>query len=90
MTFDRFWILGKLTLGFGLSTELWYTTRKNDSKVIHFLNIGYVPDIRPGKACSSSLFVFTLLWITMKVGIFKDNRAAGITVKGDSDEQANS
>ncbi|WP_449555250.1 hypothetical protein [Lelliottia amnigena] len=71
MTFDKYWLIGRLTIGIGVSSELWHTTRKNDSKVINFFHFGYVPDVLPDKRCTSSLLVLTIMWLTMKVGIMK-------------------
>lgn len=71
MTFDRYWIFGRFTLGLGLSTELWHTTRKNDSRVINFIHLGYVPDVLPEKNRTASIFVITVMWLTMKIGIMR-------------------
>ncbi|HDT5217358.1 TPA: hypothetical protein RCG95_000072 [Enterobacter roggenkampii] len=71
MTFDKYWLIGRLTLGFGVSTELWHTTRKNDSKVVNFIHFGYVPDVLPDKKCTSTLLVLTIMWLTMKIGIMR-------------------
>ncbi len=71
MKLERHFFIGKVLFSFGISTELWHTTRKNDSKVIHLINIGFVPDVLPEKKIKPSIFVVTIMWLTLKVGIMR-------------------
>ncbi|RLM23628.1 hypothetical protein BIY29_10010 [Brenneria alni] len=47
MIVDKTVTINRFIMGFGVSTELWYTTRKNDSRAVSIFKIGYVSDLIP-------------------------------------------
>ncbi|RBP63185.1 hypothetical protein DES54_1122 [Brenneria salicis ATCC 15712 = DSM 30166] len=44
---DKIFTINRFIAGFGVSTELWYTTRKNDSRMVSIFKIGYISDVIP-------------------------------------------
>lgn len=44
---DKMFTINRFIWGFGVSTELWYSTRKNDSRMVSIFKIGYVSDLIP-------------------------------------------
>ena len=55
-----------LILGIGFGIELWYTTRKDETKQYHLVNCGFIH-----KELADSRYVvvvFTVLFLNVKVG----------------------
>lgn len=61
--------IDRFLLGFGVSTELWYTTRKNGSRMVSIFQIGYISDVIPTtKDYRFAFFVVTVPFIIFRIG----------------------
>lgn len=74
MTLDKWYHIKGLILGYGFSTELWYVTRENKSKCYHFLHFGFVDDVSPDRVNKATVVMFTLLFLTLRIGFVRGRK----------------
>ena len=72
----------RLCLGFGIDKELWYTTRKNNSRLYAIFHIGFCPDYCPDVGVKLSVFNITLPFTIFTIGWIK--RISGYTAQNPS------
>lgn len=58
----------RLYLSFGADTELWYTTRKNDSRLYSLLGIEFCPDYCPNVGMRAFVINVTLPFLIFSIG----------------------
>lgn len=58
----------RLYLSFGAGTELWYTTRKNDSRLYSLFGIEFCPDYCPDAGMKAFVVNVTLPFLIFSIG----------------------
>ncbi|EJD6037774.1 hypothetical protein M0J18_RS04910 [Morganella morganii] len=64
----------RLYLSFGADTELWYTTRKNDSRIYSLFHVGFCPDYCPNVGMKAFVIDVTLPFLIFSIGWAKKRK----------------
>ncbi len=65
---DKSIFIKRLYLSIGIDKELWYTTRKNDSRLYALFHLAYCPDFSPIVGLRLSVLNLTIPFVIFRIG----------------------